>query len=114
MIEQKLYTHIKDNVASLGGRVYPKLMPEECQKPVVVYGVVNDADVATLGCVVGSSIRFQLDIYSFSYSEVKLIKDEVKTALYSFEYKPHNLSSRDYYEPDTQLYREMLDFTFKI
>lgn len=114
MIEQKLYAHISDNVPALGGRVYPKLMPEECQKPAVVYGVIHNADVETLGCVVGSDIRFQIDIYSLSYSEVKMIRNEVKTALYSFEYKPLHLSSMDDYEDETKLYREILDFKFKI
>ncbi len=114
MIEEKLYTYIKDKIPILSGRIYPKLMPQDCKKPAVVYGVVNDSDVETLGCVVGNIIRFQIDIYSFSYSEVKMIKNEIKTALYNFEYKPHNLSSMDNYEEDTKLYRDMLDFKFKI
>ena len=114
MIEIELYAHLRDNVALVDGRIFPKLMPQDCIKPSLVYGVVNDSDVETLGCVVGSSIRFQIDVYGFSYSEVKMIKQQVKAALYSFKYKPLNLSNTDDYEDETKLYREMLDFNFKI
>jgi hypothetical protein len=113
MIEQELVAHIKDNVPSLSGRFFAKMMPQNSLKPAVVYSVINDSDIETLGCVIGSDVRFQLDIYAESYAEVKLIKEEVKQALYSFKYKPFNLSSMDDYEDETKLYREMLDFKIK-
>lgn len=111
MIEAQLYTSLKDNVALVGGRVYPKLMPQDTQKPALVYGVINDRDIETLGCAVGSSVRFQIDIYAESYSEVKAIKEQVKSALYGFEHKPREMNTLDDYEHETQLYREMIDFT---
>ena len=113
MIENEIYNHLKDNVPSLNGRIYPKLMPQDCIKPVAVYGVVSDGDIETLGCVVGSSVRFQIDIYAQSYADVKAIKQEVKTALYSFAYKPQDMLSQDSYEYETKLHREMIDFKVK-
>ena len=113
MIEQELFALINDNVTSVAGRVYPKMMPQDCIYPAVVYSVVNDSDVETIGCVVGSEVRFQIDIYGVSYSDVKTIKNEIKTALYGFTHKPYDLHSNDDYEPETKLYREMIDFKVK-
>lgn len=110
MIESELYAHLRDNTPSLGGRIYPKMMPESCELPAAIYGVVSDGDIETLGCVIGSSTRFQVDIYSTSYTQSKALKDELKQALYSFNYKPQELYSNDSYEDDTKLYREMIDF----
>ena len=110
MIEADLYQHLKNNTPSISGRIYPKYMPDDCEKPAVVYGVVSDGDIETLGCVVGSSVRFQLDIYAQRYADVKAIKQEIKTALYSFAYKPQDMFSQDSYEDETNLYREMIDF----
>jgi len=114
MIEQELYTHLKENVTSVNTRIYPQIMPEDCTKPAIVYSVSFDGDIQTLGCVVGKNIRFQIDLYSESYSEVKTIKEEIKSSLYSFKHKPLNLFVTDLYEADTKLYRQRLDFKFKI
>lgn len=114
MIEGDLYTHLKANVPSVSGRLYPLLMPQDCTKPAMVYSVTYDGDIETLGCVVGQNIRFQIDIYGESYSSVKMIKEELKTALYSFAYKPINLSVTEDFEQDVKLHRQIFDFKFKI
>lgn len=114
MIEEELYTHLKNNVALVNERIYPLVMPQKSVKPALVYSVISDSDIETLGCVVGNNIRFQIDIYGQSYSNVKMIKEELKTALYSFVYKPQNLSVTEGYEEDTKLHRQTFDFKFKI
>jgi hypothetical protein len=114
MIESELYTHLKDSVTSVSARIYPLLMPQNCVKPAIVYGVVYDGDIQTLGCTVGRNIRFQIDLYGESYQQVKTIKEEIKQALYSFRSKPLDLSTMDGYEEGTKLHRQRFDFKFKL
>lgn len=114
MIETDLQTHIKANVPSINNRVYAQLMPQRCVKPAMVFNVVYDMDLETLGCVVGQNMRFQIDIYSKNYLEVKAIKEELKIALRSFKYKPLELSVKDDYEEETKLHRQIFDFKFTI
>jgi hypothetical protein len=84
MIEKYLYSHLSDNVLSVAGRIFPLVMPQDCIKPALVSTVVYDVEIETLGCSVGNNVRFQIDLYSESYSQAKRIKQEIKTALKSF------------------------------
>jgi len=114
MIEADLFSYLKANVSSVNGRVYPLLMPQDCPKPALVYTVVNDADNRGVeGCVSSYSTRFQVDVYATSYLEVKTIKDEVKNALYVFSHYPEILNSRDGFEEDQELFRQIIDFTLR-
>lgn len=114
MIEETLTTHLKDNVALVSERVYPLIMPQDCAKPALVYTVVNNADQQALsGCVSENEIRFQVDVYAESYADMKAVTTEVKSALYTFDSYPLNLSARDGFESGTELFRQIIDFTFK-
>lgn len=114
MVEIDLVSHIKQNTPLVSGRVFPQLMPQNSETPSIVYSVTYDSDIETLGCAVGKNIRFQVDVYSYSYAEVKATKEQVKTALYSFKHKVMDLSTNDLYEDDTKLHRQRIDFKFKI
>lgn len=111
MIEQEIYEHIRDNVASVNGRIYPQIMPQNCEKPAVVYTIVYDGDEQSIsGCVPTQETRIQIDIYAGSYLEAISIKDEVKAALYTFAYYPYGLNSMDGFEEDQELSRQIIDF----
>ena len=113
-MEEILFAHLKDNVSLVEERVYPLIMPQNCTKPALVYTVVNDMDNQSLGsCVISNEVRFQLDIYGASYSQVKAVTEEVKTALYSLESYPMGLNSRDGFEEEQELYRQIIDFTLR-
>ncbi|MBL4730280.1 MAG: DUF3168 domain-containing protein [Sulfurimonas sp.] len=90
-------------------------MPQNSIKPALVYSVVSENDKQSLNGSVayGTKHRFQIDIYSESYLEVKAIKQQVKEALYSFSHFPHNLNVSEGSEKDTRLFRQTLDFNFK-
>ena len=114
MIESALFFYLQAKVPSVGGRVYPLVMPQDCKKPALVYTVVNDSDNRGLdGCVGSCNTRFQVDVYAKSYLQAKDIKNEVKNALYLFDHYPEVLNSRDGYEEDRELFRQIIDFTLR-
>lgn len=113
MIEEDLFTHLKASVASVSERIYPLIMPQNCVKPALVYTVVSDLDEQSLnGCTL-QDIRFQIDIYGNSYAEVKGILTEVKSALYTFGSNPIGLNSRDGFDSDEALFRQIIDFKIR-
>jgi len=114
MIEADLFSHLSTNVALVNERVYPLLMPQDCEKPALVYTIINDSDSRCInGGSTGFKMRVQIDCYANSYLKAKELKDSVKTALYSFEYYPYDLNSRDIYEENAELHRQLIDFNLK-
>lgn len=114
MIEEELVAHLKSNVPLVSNRVYPLIMPQDCDKPALVYTVINDGDNKGLeGCISSYDTRFQIDVYAEGYLEAKNIKNEVKSALYAFSSYPEGLNSRDGFEGGTDLFRQIIDFTLR-
>lgn len=113
MIEE-LYKYLRINVASVSGRVYPMIMPQDCVKPAIVYSVVNNGDQQNLNDrETYQEIRFQIDIYANSYMEAQTISTEVKSDLYDYEHFPYGLNSRDGFDSDTELFRQIIEFKIR-
>ncbi|MFT7880711.1 MAG: DUF3168 domain-containing protein [Sulfurimonas sp.] len=111
MIEEELFIHLKGSVPSVNERVYPLIMPQDCEKPALVYANINSRDNQGLeGCVLSISSRIQVDVYATGYSEMKAISQEVKAALYSFGVYPNELNSHDGFEEGQELFRQIIDF----
>ena len=110
-----LIAHLTAEVTAVSGRVYPLLMPQDTLKPAIVVTVITDIDLQSLNNPLpyGSELRIQLDCYAESYKDVKALLGAVKTAMYSFTYYPHGFNSRDVYEKDTKLHRQLIEFYFK-
>jgi len=113
VIAKLLYSHLKDNCPSFEGRIYPLYLKEDSKPPCLVYKIVTNRDVETLGCSIGSVVRFQLDIFDESYAGCVSLKDEVKNALQSFVYRPFDVYVHEVYENELELYREIVDFQVK-
>lgn len=108
MIEKKLFSHISPLI---GGNIFPIIAPEKVQTPFAVYTIVNDKDLISLqGENYANKTRIQIDLYGKSYSEVKETLAVVKNSLYEFEYKVYGLNSRDLYEEQTGLFRQLIEF----
>ena len=116
MIEIDLYTRLKDDAALsalVGSRIYPKKAPQNVQTPYIVYHVITDTNNQCIeGEVYQSDTRFQIDCWSKKYSEVVLVKNAVKASIIGFK-SSYQISTMDDYEPETELYREMIDLTLK-
>ena len=105
----------KDLVASLKticARAYPIVMPQDVVYPAMTYQVVYDgANQATNGNFSSRDVRFQVDIYSSSYSESKSLKDSVISNVIAL--KGGDISSQDLYDNENKLFRQLIDFKIK-
>lgn len=114
MVEADLFLHLKTTTAIsslVGSRIYPLVAPENCATPFIVYSNISDVDQTSFqGANYQNKTRFQIDIYSKSYGEVKTLKGAVKVAMYDFKYFPHEFTSRDLYEADTKIQRQLIQF----
>ena len=114
MIETELYQHLDSNVSSVNGRISPLIMPQNTDKPALVYTVISDSDEHSLeGGSCAGVIRVQIDVYAKTYAEAKTVKDEVKAALYSFSYLPYDLITLDGFEDGQELSRQIIDFKIR-
>ena len=110
-----LIDHLKTEVTAVSERVYPLVMPQDTIKPAIVITVISDIDLQSLNNSLpyGSEIRLQVDCYAKKYKDIEALSGAVKTAMYSFDYYPHGFNSRDSYEKDTELHRQLIEFYFK-
>lgn len=108
MIEKDLLIALK-NVTP---RVHPMMMPEDAVFPCITYQVVYDgANQATNGNFMSRDVRFQVDIYSKSYAEVKSLKELVVNEVIGL--KGGSISAVDLYEDELELHRQLIDFKIK-
>lgn len=108
MIEKQLFTALK----TVCERVYPMFMPDDAVYPSITYQVVYDgANQATNGNLSSRDVRFQVDIFSASYTEAKSLKDLVVNEV--IELKGGDISSQDLYEDEQKLFRQLIDFKIK-
>ena len=114
MVEVNLYTHLTNTPGItdlVDGRIYPLLAPENCKTPFIVYQNISDVDQTSFqGDNYANKTRFQLDIYANKYIQAKELKSAVKIAMYDFKHFPHEFTSRDMYEKDTKLHRQLIEF----
>lgn len=109
MIEKDLYLALQ-NVTS---NVYPMFLPDDAVFPAITYQVVHDGANQSFnnGTVMSRDVRFQVDVFSKSYSEVKTLKDEVVSEVVGLN--GGSISSQDIYEDSIELHRQLIDFKFK-
>lgn len=116
MIEADLVAHLKGNVTLntlIGGRIYPLVAPQNVTIPFTTYQVVNGRSYQCMGGdIYQENNRFQIDVYSKTYSEVKTIANTIKSILVGFM-ASNNINIMDDRDPETLLYRQIIDFKLK-
>lgn len=116
MIEIDLVAHLKADAtltALIGTRIYPLTAPQNVVKPYVTYQVINGNNNQCIsGGIYQKDIRFQIDCWSLTYSNVKAISEAVVKRLEGFK-SSNNINDMDDYEPETLLYRQIIDFNLK-
>lgn len=108
MIEKDLVVSLK----TVCERVYPLFMPQNVEFPAMTYQVIYDGtEQSVKGDICGRDARFQVDIYSRTYSEAKSLKQQTVNNI--IDLKGGEISSQDLYDDDTELYRQLIDFKIK-
>lgn len=112
MITNDLYIALTQNEilnTTVGGRIYPVTFPQMPKYPSIVYNRISQIPFTNLDGY--SSIdagRFQIDIFSLSYSEVNTVASLVKEAMRGLATEEN---MRDGYDADTSLFRKTMDYT---
>lgn len=109
MIEKELYTALK----TITPNVYPIMLSEDALFPAITYQVVYDGANQSFntGTATSRDVRFQVDIFTKTYSEAKTLKDAVIKKV--VQLKGGSISAQDLYEDELQLHRQLIDFKIK-
>lgn len=116
MIEIDLVAHLKADATLtnlVNGRIYPLTALQNVVKPYITYQVISgNSNQCISGGIYQKNIRFQIDCWSLSYSNVKAISEAVIKSLVGFK-SSNNINVMDGYESETLLYRQIIDFNLK-
>lgn len=109
MIEKDLFSTLK-NVCD---RVYPIILPEGTTYPAITYQVIFDGanQAFNSGNYMSRDVRFQIDIFSKSYSEAKTLKEQVIHEVIGLN--AGDITSQDIYEDELSLYRQIIDIKIR-
>jgi hypothetical protein len=99
-------------IAATGANVWGNAAPDNVVAPYIVYFKVIGRPDNTLDGVAGTERhRFQIDIYSTTYGEVKTIYGQLKTAMAGASFANLQIENQDFYESDTKLHRVRSDWS---
>ncbi|WP_418186734.1 DUF3168 domain-containing protein [Aliarcobacter lanthieri] len=116
MLEIDLYDKLKndENIKTIvDTRIYPKVAPQNVKSPYIIYHEINgDGKQCIGGGIYQEEKRFQIDIWSTKYAETKQIRELVKESLLGFK-SSFNIITRDDFDAESKLYREIIDFKLK-
>jgi len=108
MIEKDLVVSLK----SVCERVFPLIMPQNVVFPAMTYQVIYDgSNISLNGNLKSRDVRFQVDIYSKSYSEAKDLKGLATDKV--IELGGGSVSAQDLYDDEQKLFRQLIDFNIK-
>ena len=113
MITAKLWEHLKLTVPSVNDRVFANLMAENTPKPALVYTVVKELVRVNMGGACSSDRNFrtwEITAYAEGYAQNKSIKDEVVSALKTFEYDVTGIEIEDGFDTQSELYAQHITF----
>ena len=105
MIEAKINNTLK---SLCDGRVSPLIAPQGTSPPYICYTKVSEVYDDVMSGQSFVEYCFQVDIYAKTLLEAETIKQHAYEKLKPL--KPFNITSRQDYEPETELYRSTLEF----
>ncbi|WP_085248034.1 tail completion protein gp17 [Gilliamella mensalis] len=105
MIEAKINNTLK---GLCGGRVSPLIAPQGTSPPYLCYTKVSEVYDDVMSDQSSVEYCFQIDIYAKTLLEAETIKQQSYEKLKPL--KPFNITSRQDYETETELYRSTLEF----
>ena len=97
-----------------GGRAHPLAADQPTGAPYVTYqrvAVVPNNTVQGNGDPGLWNSRIQIDVFAKTYAEAEGVAGDVRAALQGWAVKNVQLSEQDLYEPDTKLYRVLMEFS---
>ena len=120
MADQPIYDRLRTDAPMLGGRIYPRILPQHVVYPAAVYTRVSAPRTHLMSGPPLIEATLQVDVYGHRNDGAvafQAVVDEVESALDRYKSAtttPPILASyidneRDDYEDETQLYRKSYD-----
>lgn len=107
MIQSDIFTALS---TAFSTRLYPLAAPEDVVRPFGVYSRVAANPVTLSGSI--NSTEMQIDVYANTYAEALTLATSAQTAIAAAStLKSSQIQAVDEYEPETKLYRVILEFT---
>lgn len=111
-LQSSLYTLLN---STFSGQLYPSVAPFGTVAPYATYSRVSASEQSTLDTNGGTgnptNTRLQIDVYALTYSEATTKADAIKSLLKGWSIENVVLIEQEDYEPDTLLFRVMLDIS---
>lgn len=118
MIGADIFSLLRANsavVALVGDRIYPLVRPQGSALPAIVFTVVDDLPVNSLGGATSGLVDalVQFDCYAKTYVSAHAVAKAVSDMLSKRVADPAAVrqAKRDGYEDETELYRVSMDFS---
>lgn len=105
MIEAKINNTLKN---LCDGRVSPLVAPQGTSPPYICYTKISEVYGDVMCGQSSVEYCFQIDVYAKTLIEAETIKQHAYKCLNPL--KPFNITSRQGYETETELYRSTLEF----
>lgn len=122
-LEAALYTRLTAHAgtsAIVSTRVYPNVLPQRATLPAVTYRRISTNRPPAMGADSGvAEVRMQVDSWADSYSGVKALQAQVRSALQRYNATVGSevildafiVNEMDLYEPEKNVHRVLTDFT---
>jgi len=95
---------------TVSGRCYPVVAPDNVAKPYITYQVISNIPTVTHDGATGTeNRRMQIDLWCSTYAEQKALETSVKAAMAAAACIKVPISTADLYEPDTKLFRSLME-----
>jgi hypothetical protein len=114
MITQRIVSTLDPLVA---GRVYALVLPDDADDRIFPclrfnHTAITEEDFVDAGQLL-QRYRLTFDVFSKTYDECWTLRGQVVTALRAMPEFMEQILDFDTYEPDTKLFRWVLDFSFR-
>lgn len=114
MSETGIYSLLSadSNVSGLvGTNIFPIYATQNTPAPYIVYRRITGLSINGIGGELGmTNGRFQIDVYSSTYTQAKLLSGYVKTAMKNSSMNTALISDEDFEVEDIDLYGVSMDF----
>jgi hypothetical protein len=104
---------LHDRLAPLvAGRAHPVILPERPVYPCIRYANVGGGPDNTICGRSSLNIwRFRIDVFAATMIDMLLLRDLVTEVMDGFPYPALQVMDMDGYEPETRVFRRMLDYS---
>lgn len=122
LLEKKIFDALRTpTLDEVGSRIYPDVLPQQCEMPAIAYFVVSDVPESSLNGALERALlsaRVQIDVYATTRESASTISLKVRNIIHNLKGPSPELagwfeSSRNLFDDVSQLFRCSMDFSIQ-